>query len=99
LQFNVLLRTIQPVDVEVWGAPTLAIEISSTSLSDDLGDKRYCKTLGVGEYWVVNVIKWQRSFVFEVANLGSRQIQDFKLVSNGIAHGDCGSSCSGAQTG
>jgi Uma2 family endonuclease len=41
----------QPVDVDVWGAPTLAIEISSTTLSDDLGQKRLLyERLSVQEY-------------------------------------------------
>ncbi len=76
----------QPVDVEVWGAPTLAIEISSTSLSDDLGDKRLLyERLGVGEYWVVNV-KAAKVIAFEVANLGSRQIQT-SLVLPGLPMG------------
>ena len=65
----------QAVDVEVWGAPTLAIEISSTTLSDDLGNKRLLyERLGVSEYWVVNVQE-AKMIAFEVANGGSRQIQ------------------------
>lgn len=76
----------QPVDVEVWGAPTLAIEISSTSLSDDLGDKRLLyERLGVREYWVVNV-NAAKIIAFEVANLGSRQIQT-SLVLPGLPMG------------
>jgi len=76
----------QPVDVEIWGAPTLAIEISSTSLSDDLGSKRLLyERLGVREYWVVNV-KAAKIIAFEVANLGSRQIQA-SLVLPGLEIG------------
>jgi Uma2 family endonuclease len=46
----------QPVDVNLYGAPTLAIEIASTTLSDDLGQKRLLyERIGVREYWVVNV--------------------------------------------
>ena len=65
----------QAVDVEVWNAPTLAIEIASTSLSDDIGNKRLLyERLGVGEYWVVDVAA-ATMIAFEVANGGSRQIQ------------------------
>lgn len=73
----------QAVDVEVWGAPTLAIEISSTTLSDDLGNKRLLyERLGVREYWVVNVQE-AKIIAFEVANGGSRQIQT-SLVLPGL---------------
>lgn len=65
----------QPVDVNEYGAPTLAIEIASTTLNDDLGQKRLLyERLGVREYWVVDV---QNAIViaFAVAEGGSRQIQ------------------------
>ncbi len=69
-------KNSQAVDVETWGAPTLAIEISSTSLNDDLGKKRLLyERLGVREYWVVNV-KEAVVIAFEVANGGSREIRD-----------------------
>ena len=65
----------QPVDVDTWGTPTLAIEIASTTLSDDLGQKRLLyERLGVQEYWVVNV-EAATVIAFEIANGGSRQIQ------------------------
>ncbi len=65
----------QPVDVDIWGTPTLAIEISSTTLSDDLGQKRLLyERLGVQEYWVVNV-EAATVIAFAIANGGSRQIQ------------------------
>jgi Uma2 family endonuclease len=72
----------QPVDVDVWGAPTLAIEISSTTLSDDLGQKRLLyERLGVQEYWVVNV-EAATVIAFEVADGGSRQIQVSAVLPN-----------------
>lgn len=65
----------QPVDVDVWGTPTLAIEVSSTTLSDDLGQKRLLyERLGVQEYWVVNV-EAATVIAFAIADGGSRQIQ------------------------
>lgn len=68
-------RNNQPVDVETWGTPTLAIEITSTTLSDDLGQKRLLyERLGVQEYWVVNV-EAATVIAFLIANGGSRQIQ------------------------
>lgn len=65
----------QPVDVNAYGAPTLAVEIAFTTLTDDLGQKRLLyERLGVQEYWVVDV---QNAIViaFAVAEGGSRQIQ------------------------
>ncbi|MFM7450858.1 MAG: Uma2 family endonuclease [Leptolyngbyaceae cyanobacterium] len=65
----------QPVDVDVWGTPTLAIEVSSTTLSDDLGQKRLLyERLGIQEYWVVNV-EAAMIIAFAIADGGSRQIQ------------------------
>jgi Uma2 family endonuclease len=74
----------QPVDVAVWGAPTLAIEISSSSLSDDLGQKRLLyERLGVREYWVVNV-EAATIIAFEMVGGGSLQIQD-SIVLPGLS--------------
>lgn len=87
----------QPVDIDVWGAPTLAIEISSTTLSDDLGDKRLLyERLGVDEYWVVNV-KAAKIIAFEVANGGSRQIQA-SLVLAGLEIGTVEEALQRSQT-
>jgi Uma2 family endonuclease len=45
-----------PVDVTVYGPPTLAIEVGASSFKDDLGAKRLLyERLGVAEYWVVDV--------------------------------------------
>ncbi len=70
----------QPVDVDIYGAPTLAIEIASTTLNDDLGQKRLLyERLSVQEYWVVDV---QNTLVlaFAVAGGGSRQIQISQML-------------------
>lgn len=67
--------TNQAVDVAVWGTPTLAIEISSTTLSEDLGQKRLLyERFGVREYWVIEV-EAAAAIAFAVADGGSRQIQ------------------------
>jgi Uma2 family endonuclease len=74
-------RNNQPIDTDAIGAPTLAIEIASTPLSDDLGNKRLLyERLGVREYWVVDV-KTSKVIAFEVANQGSRQIQTSQVLS------------------
>ncbi len=45
-----------PVDVTVYGPPTLAIEVGATSFKDHLGAKRLLyERLGVAEYWVIDV--------------------------------------------
>ena len=70
----------QPINVDVYGPPTLAIEISSTTLSDDLGEKRLLYDwLGVQECWVVNV-KAATVIAFAVADGGSRQIPVSKIL-------------------
>ncbi len=64
-----------PIDVNVFGPPTLAIEVGGSSFKDDLGAKRLLyERLGVGEYWVVNVAE-QQVLAFAVAEGGSRQIR------------------------
>lgn len=44
------------IDLEQYPLPDLVIEVSDTSLADDLGEKRLqYEDLGIPEYWVVNV--------------------------------------------
>ncbi|TYQ29081.1 Uma2 family endonuclease [Pseudanabaena sp. UWO311] len=44
------------VDLDVYPAPDLVIEIANSSWSDDIGKKRLMyEDLGVKEYWVINV--------------------------------------------
>lgn len=64
-----------PIDVNVFGPPTLAVEIGGSSFKDDLGAKRLLyERLGVSEYWVVNVAE-QQVIAFAIAEGGSRQIR------------------------
>jgi Uma2 family endonuclease len=73
-------KTTEPIDVEKYGAPTLAIEISASTLNDDLGKKRLLyERLGVREYWVVDV---ENAIViaFAVADGGSRQIEASQVL-------------------
>lgn len=65
----------QPVDVNRFGPPTLAIEISASTLDSDLGSKRLLyERLGIQEYWVVNVEE-AKVVAFAMANGGSREIR------------------------
>jgi Uma2 family endonuclease len=69
-----LLKNNQPINVDRYGPPTLAVEIASTTLSDDLGQKRLLyERLGVQEYWVVDV-ETAKVIAFSISNGGSRQI-------------------------
>ena len=78
--FQMPPKTSQPVDVDVFGAPHLAIEIASTTLNDDLGRKRLLyERLGVGEYWVVDVEAGE-VIAFAVFDGGSRQIQTSNVL-------------------
>jgi Uma2 family endonuclease len=78
--FQIPPKTSQPVDVDEFGAPHLAIEIASTTLNDDLGRKRLLyERLGVQEYWVVDVEAGE-VIAFEVFDGGSRQTQVSKVL-------------------
>ncbi len=78
--FQLPPRNNQPVDIEVYGAPQLAVEIASTTLSDDLGRKRLLyERLGVQEYWVVNVAM-SEVIAFAVENGGSREIRASQIL-------------------
>jgi Uma2 family endonuclease len=77
-------KNSQPVDVDTWGPPTLAVEIASTTLNDDLGQKRLLyERLGVAEYWVVSV-ETATVIAFKVVDRGSFQI-DTSEVLPGLA--------------
>jgi Uma2 family endonuclease len=68
-------RSNSPVDVNLYSPLTLTIEVASTTLSDDLGQKRLLyERLGVQEYWVVHV-EAATVVAFAIAAGGSRQIQ------------------------
>lgn len=78
--FQLPPRDNQPVDVEEFGAPQLAVEIASTSLDDDLGRKRLLyERLGVEEYWVVDVAAGN-VIAFEVSAGRSGQIQESQVL-------------------
>ncbi|WP_271254773.1 Uma2 family endonuclease [Pseudanabaena sp. Chao 1811] len=71
-------------DLEQYPLPDLVIEISDTSISDDLGTKRLqYEELGISEYWIVNVQTMQ-IFAFTIGIDGStRRIRE-SLVLVGL---------------
>ena len=63
------------VNLDEQSPPDLVIEISNTTLSDDLGNKRLLyEELGIAEYWVVDV-RNNEIIAFEISNRGSRRIE------------------------
>ena len=73
-------RTNAPIDLDRHDPPALAVEIASTSLSDDLGRKRLLyERLGVQEYWVIDVAASQ-VIAFAVANGGSSEIRASQVL-------------------
>jgi Uma2 family endonuclease len=64
--------------------PSLVIEISNTTIEDDLGAKRLLyEEMGVSEYWVVDVQKSQ-IYAFTMIDRGSKRI-DTSLVLPGLS--------------
>lgn len=73
-------RSNSPVDTNELGAPTLVIEIGSSTFADDIGRKRLLyERLGVKEYWVVNV-ESGKIIAFAVANEGSHRLQESQVL-------------------
>ncbi len=61
-------------------APDLVIEVSNTSLSDDLGQKRLLyEDLGITEYWIVDVQN-VRVIAFKIENEGSTRITESQVL-------------------
>ena len=64
------------VNLDEQAIPNLVIEISNTTLEDDLGAKRLLyEEMGVSEYWVVDVQKSQ-IYAFEIVDMGSKRIDN-----------------------
>jgi Uma2 family endonuclease len=64
-----------PVSIDLFGPPTLIVEVGARSLSDDLGAKRILyERVGVQEYWVVDV-EGQKVIAFSMAEGRSGQIR------------------------
>ncbi len=67
------------INLDEQAIPDLIIEISNTSISGDLGAKRFLyEEMGVSEYWIVDVQN-TLIYAFEIIDRGSRRI-DTSLV-------------------
>jgi Uma2 family endonuclease len=68
-------KTTAVGDMDLYGTPTLIIEVASTSLNDDLGRKRLLyERLNVREYWILDVLGAEM-LAFGMSAQGSRQIR------------------------
>jgi Uma2 family endonuclease len=69
------------VNLDEYPVPDLVIEVSNTSLADDLGEKRLLyEELQVKEYWVVNTQN-SEIIAFAIANGGSRRITQSQILT------------------
>lgn len=77
---NIIPADTSVVNLNQYPPPDLAIEVSETTLGDDLGNKRLLyEELGVPEYWVVDVQN-TRVIAFQIIERGSRQISTSKVL-------------------
>ncbi|KJH71798.1 Uma2 family endonuclease [Aliterella atlantica] len=77
---NLIPQLTKIVDLNTYPAPDLVIEISDSTLSSDLGNKRLMyEELVVKEYWIVDVQKAQLK-AFTIANGGSQAIAKSTLL-------------------
>lgn len=77
---NIIPHGTLIVDLNRYPAPDLVIEISKSSLSDDLGRKRLLyEELGVSEYWVVDVENAQ-IIAFKMIDGGSQRINCSQIL-------------------
>ncbi|MGI8503505.1 MAG: Uma2 family endonuclease [Hassallia sp.] len=68
------------ISLDIYPAPTLAIEVANTSLADDKGEKRLLyEDLGVAEYWILDVQNVQ-VIAFAIENGGSRRITQSQVL-------------------
>ena len=68
-------RNNAPIDLDKYDPPTLVIEISSTTLSDDLGQKRLLyERLGIGEYWIIDT-NTSKVIALAITDGGSKEIR------------------------
>lgn len=68
------------IDLNIYPPPTLVVEVASSSLADDKGEKRlFYEDLNVGEYWIVDVKKAQ-IIAFAIGNGGSQRITQSQVL-------------------
>ena len=69
------------VNLDDYLAPDLVIEVSNTSLSDDLGEKRLLyEEIQVAEYWVIDVEN-VNVIAFAIADGGSKRITESQVLA------------------
>jgi Uma2 family endonuclease len=77
---NVIPHDVSTIDLNIYPPPTLVIEVASSSLADDKGEKRlFYEDIDVGEYWIVDVKKAEL-IAFAVANGGSQRITESQVL-------------------
>lgn len=77
---QIIPRGTTIIDLNQYPPPDLVIEVSLTTLSDDLGQKRLMyEALGVKEYWVVNV-QTAQIIAFAIVDRGSRRIDRSQVL-------------------
>ena len=68
------------IDLDIYPPPDLVIEVAYSSLADDKGEKRLLyESLGVREYWIIDVPNVQ-IIAFEMENQGSRRIYQSQVL-------------------
>jgi Uma2 family endonuclease len=68
------------IDLDTYPPPDLVIEVAYSSLADDKGEKRLLyESLGVREYWIIDVQNVQ-VLAFEIQNRGSRRIDQSQVL-------------------
>lgn len=73
-------RSNSPVDLDRYSPPNLVIEIASSSLEDDLGEKRLLyEQMNIQEYWVVAVSRGEIT-IFSIADGGSKVVQSSQVL-------------------
>jgi Uma2 family endonuclease len=69
------------IDLDQYPLPNLVIEISDTSLADDLGEKRLqYEDLGITEYWIVKVQLMQILGFAIAADSSSRRLRESQVL-------------------
>ena len=78
---NAVPSQVGIVNLNDYLAPDLVIEVSNTSLSDDLGEKRLLyEEVQVAEYWVIDV-KNINIIAFAIADGGSKRITESQVLT------------------
>ncbi|MFY8173389.1 Uma2 family endonuclease, partial [Planktothrix agardhii] len=68
------------IDLDQFPPPDLVIEVAYSSLADDKGEKRLLyESLGVQEYWIIDV-QAVKVIAFEVKNQGSYRIKQSQVL-------------------